>query len=201
MSWLAKITPTRENLVQNRLFDTYAWHQAVWKCFPHAKNRDFLTRILADGSCFVLSRIQPSRPDWCPESGWKAKEIASTFLDHTVYRFDLFANPTIRLLHDAQGHNYERGKEPRVPLIHVPLQQAWLERKGKAHGFCIQSLDIDPARKLYFRRKGKQGLHVGVRFRGVLQVTDKQLFEKAFYTGIGGAKAFGFGMLLLQPLH
>ena len=46
----------------------------------------------------------------------------------------------------------------------------------------------------------RTGTHAGVRFRGRLQVTDRERFIHAFHHGIGSAKAFGYGMLLLQPL-
>ena len=36
---------------------------------------------------------------------------------------------------------------------------------------------------------------------GSLEVTNPQQFFDAFVQGIGSAKAFGFGMLLIKPLH
>ena len=61
-------------------------------------------------------------------------------------------------------------------------------------------LAVDPAGRHPFHRRGDEGLHVGVRFRGVLNVTDKERFADAFRHGIGSAKGFGFGMLILKPV-
>ncbi len=53
----------------------------------------------------------------------------------------------------------------------------------------------------HFRKKGKPGYHGGVQFRGTLEVTDREYFSKTYQAGIGSAKSFGFGLLLLAPLN
>ena len=206
MTWLARLTLSRDDVVRQGLFDSYDWHQAAWQCFPAmcGQQRDFLMRLdwLADSSrLYLLSGSLPSKPAWCPSTAWALKEIPDGFLDHTRYRFDLLANPTKKLIiRDSSG---VQTKGRRVPLLHEYEQRQWLEKKGRQHGFCIfedSRLAIDPAKTILFRRKNIKGSHVGVRFRGVLSVTDHNCFSEAFRKGIGSAKAFGFGMLLLQPL-
>jgi CRISPR system Cascade subunit CasE len=39
-----------------------------------------------------------------------------------------------------------------------------------------------------------------VEFQGSLRVVDPNKFRSAFAQGIGSAKAFGFGMLVLAPI-
>lgn len=208
MTWLARAILDKEYLAASRLLDNYDWHKAVWQCFPdmaHA-DRDFLLRLdWHDSGCraYILSGSKPLRPGWCPASGWAAKEIAPGFLQHARYRFDLLANPTRKLVvRDANGQR--RGQGRRVPLLHEDEQRRWLEAKARQHGFSLEqnaSLAVDAAVRHVFRRQGVNGEHVGVRFRGVLNVTDRELFASAFRKGVGSAKAFGFGMLLLQPIH
>jgi CRISPR system Cascade subunit CasE len=41
----------------------------------------------------------------------------------------------------------------------------------------------------------------GARFDGLLQVVDPTLFRAALATGIGPAKAYGFGLLSIAPLR
>ena len=43
------------------------------------------------------------------------------------------------------------------------------------------------------------GLHSATEFVGILEITDPALFIQATHTGIGSAKAFGFGMICLSP--
>jgi CRISPR system Cascade subunit CasE len=45
------------------------------------------------------------------------------------------------------------------------------------------------------------GKHVAVDFRGVLRVQDREKFKRTFAAGIGSAKGFGFGLLMLEPVE
>jgi CRISPR system Cascade subunit CasE len=40
-----------------------------------------------------------------------------------------------------------------------------------------------------------------VEFRGTLRVTDPAKFRRVFTGGLGSAKAFGFGLLVIAPLN
>ncbi len=207
MTWLARATLSNDDVAAHRLLDSYAWHQASWLCFPSMPeaNRDFLLRLdWQTGGCrvYLLSRHKPLRPAWCPASGWATKEIAPSFLEHECYRFDLLANPTRKLVvRNATGARRKNGQ--RVPLLHEDEQRLWLDAKGRQHGFRVDqdaSLAIDPAGRNRFPYQGRFCLHVGVRFRGILHVTNRDTFIKAFHKGIGSAKSFGFGMMILQPV-
>lgn len=81
-------------------------------------------------------------------------------------------------------------------------QIEWIYRKGEKHGFTLDEnipLRIEKPVNHSFNRKGKRGLHIGVRFQGLLHVTDNTAFKKAFCEGIGTAKGFGFGLLMIKP--
>lgn len=206
MTWLVRMELPKETLAQCRFSDAYAWHQAAWTCFPGMpdNNRDFLTRLdWNPGGCrlYILSRSTPVRPGWCPQECWAVREIPPSFLEHETYRFDLVVNPTRKIAaFGPDGQKTKNGR--RLALISESDRRAWLERKGLRHGFSLvpdASLLIDELDTQVFLRKSRTGTHVSVRFRGVLTVTDKSLFQDAFLSGIGSAKAFGFGMLLLQP--
>lgn len=208
MTWLARMILHRHDLErpQSRFLDNYALHKAAWDCFPGRPDaaRDFLLRLdwLTEGCrLYVLSGSEPVRPDWCPAAGWGVKEIAPSFLRHDAYAFDLLANPTRKVTALRDGKPTKNGK--RLALVHEDEQRRWLEAKAEQHGFRLDEtapLAIDEIGPQFFVRKAKNGVHLGVRFRGLLRVTDRERFTLAFHKGIGSAKAFGFGMLLLQPL-
>jgi CRISPR system Cascade subunit CasE len=63
------------------------------------------------------------------------------------------------------------------------------------------SLRTIPRGREYFERSGQRGLHSAVEFQGVLTVTDPRQFHDAFLRGIGPAKAFGFGLLVIAPIR
>ncbi|KJS29924.1 MAG: hypothetical protein VR64_18170 [Desulfatitalea sp. BRH_c12] len=223
MSWLARLeieaaTARAEGISD----DIYSWHKLLWECYPGEPDakRDFLTRIdLLEGGfrLWVMAQRKPSRPPWCPVEGFALKKIASEFLSHWYYAFDLRANPTRCMA--TQGFSGENGKTQRgkrVPLVKHDELRSWIIKKGKVRckdkitgldvpgGFKVleeKPIEISPVVEYHFRKKGQSGYHGGVRFRGILQVTDRDQFIETYHSGIGGAKAFGFGLLLLSPIE
>lgn len=209
MSWLAKAVIDASVAAERRLMadDGYTWHWAAWQAFPglDGKARFFLWRLDSEPDGFTLLLLsrhhQPERPEWCPEARWGVKTIAPEFLCHSTYRFDLRANPTRRVVKlDASGVPTKNGR--RKPITRLTEQTAWLERKAEQSGFrLIEMPEIGVCQDQVFRKNSTRGVHTGVRFRGVLEVTDSTRFEETFYEGVGSAKGFGFGMLLLQPIR
>ena len=208
MSWLAYIEIDAETAFAEGVPDSYAWHQRMWSCFPKQpdRKRDFLTRIdnLEGGfRLWLLSPSLPSCPPWCPPDRFAVKEIASSFLSHQYYAFNLRANP-VKCLVQRNEQGDRRGRGKRVPLTKHDDLRVWLDRKGAQGGFRIvadRPLDISPMVHSYFRKRDHTAFHGGVEFRGFLEVTDSTQFYKTYYAGVGSAKAFGFGMLLLAPTN
>ncbi|HBR94995.1 MAG TPA: type I-E CRISPR-associated protein Cas6/Cse3/CasE [Opitutae bacterium] len=186
--------------------DSYAWHKRIWEAFPGQPEaeRSFLTRVDDTGHGFRLliqSPEPPTRPDWCPSDNWHSKTIPDSFFQHSQYRFSLLANPTRKLVvRDANGVKKKNGK--RIALGKREDLIAWIERKGTQHGFSIDmtSLKTVPRPRQQFLKQGKSGTHTATEFTGSLQVTDPTAFLNAAQSGIGSAKAFGFGMLCLVPI-
>jgi len=215
MSWLLRIDMDAEDVGRQRILDSYDWHQRLWECFPGLpeESRSFLTRIdFLEGAvrAWLLSEQKPSKPLWCPEGAFALREIAPGFLSHRSYAFDLRVNPTKALVQrNPDGtpklkNNGKRASGKRVPLIDPMDLHAWIERKGTESGFRISEakpLEIGPTVGYHFRKKEHVGVHGGVQFRGILEVTDPVKFSQAHTKGIGTAKAFGFGLLLLSPVQ
>lgn len=215
MSWLARIDLDTGVVERLGLFDSHDWHQRLWECFPSStgSKRDFLSRVdLLDGSAraWLLAKRKPQCPDWCPADAFALREIAPGFLSHKHYAFDLRANPTKALVQrEADGSprrkaNGKRASGKRVPLVKPDDLKAWLERKAAQAGFRIsaaKALEIGPMVENYFHKNDARGCHGGVQFRGVLEVVDAAKFSAAYVEGIGSAKAFGFGLLLLAPIQ
>lgn len=228
MNWLARLEIDAEIARAEDILDNYAWHKRLWEgCFPDDPNakRDFLTRIDQMEGAFrlwILAKRKPVRPEWCPPAGFALKEIASSFLSHRYYAFDVRVNPVKTIV--QRGPNGETLLRPtgkrkngkRVPLVKPEELRAWLIHKGKVRcrdqktgldvpgGFRIleeKPLEICPMLKSHFRKKGQTGYHGGVQFRGILEVTDSEGFVETYQSGIGSAKGFGFGLLLLAPIN
>jgi CRISPR system Cascade subunit CasE len=228
MSWLARIEIDAEIARAEGIWDSYAWHKRLWEgCFPYAPNakRDFLTRIdQLEGAyrVWILAKRKPARAKWCPPEGFEIKEIAPSFLSHRYYAFDLRANPVKAIVQRGpsgetllQAHG-KRKNGKRVPVVKPEELRAWIERKGRVRcrdqdtgldvpgGFRIvekKPLEISPMVEDHFRKEGQSGYHGGVQFRGTLEVTDPGKFVETYHSGIGSAKSFGFGLLLLAPIN
>lgn len=86
--------------------------------------------------------------------------------------------------------------------------ETWLIEKGDTKGFTV--VRDEKKKRLMFQAKGyrwhalrKKGHTAGfssVDFEGQLEVTDPTSFIEALFTGIGPAKAFGCGLMLVRRI-
>jgi len=189
------------------LRDCYDWHRAVWKAFPNRDGelRDFLTRLDRRREGFrllIVSPQQPVRPAWCPADAesWETKPIPETYFTRKRYAFQLCANPTKKIASKPDGTVTKNGR--RVPLGKREELIEWIKRKGEQGGFAVDeaTLRTFSRGREYFEKDGRPGLHSAVEFQGVLGVTDPAKFHETFTRGIGSAKAFGFGLLVIAPI-
>jgi CRISPR system Cascade subunit CasE len=192
MKYLSLVTVDKRAFARR---DGYAWHKAIWEAFPGRPEdkRDFLFRVDDQRDEFrihVLSPDQPTPPAW---GKWRTREIAGTFLEHDRYRFQLKANPTLRRNADRR----------RIGLLREENLRDWMARKAAVGGFGVEedSLVMGAPMEERFFRGQTMGKHVAVDFRGVLRVQDREKFKRTFAAGIGSAKGFGFGLLMLEPVE
>lgn len=206
MSYLTQIRVDYERAVRLlRIRDSYDWHQRTWQAFRDRDGspRDFLSRVdETEGSyrLLIVSADPPTRPDWCPLDCFQTKPIPEEFFAANRFRFSLLANPTRKVRSEKDGRQTKNGR--RVPITQRDELIAWLARKAQAGGFDIgepDSVRTVPKQRRYFERKGVHGLHCAIEFQGVLTVTEPAAFRQTFTSGIGSAKAFGFGLLAIVP--
>ena len=229
MTWLARLEINSETARAEGISDSYDWHKRLWECFPGVPDQKraeigFLTRIdVLEGAfrLWVLGKKIPARPEWCPPDSFAVKEIAASFFAHRYYAFDLRANPVKTIVQRGPNGetlfrpNGKRKNGKRVPLVKPEELRAWLIRRGEVRcrdektgldipgGFRIieeKPLEISPMVENHFRKKEQSAYHGGVQFRGTLEVTDPARFIESYQAGIGSAKGFGFGLLLLAPI-
>lgn len=206
MTYLTQATIDYATAAKRGLRDTYDWHQAIWKAFPGraAKPRDFLTRLDERDDGFrllIVSSEIPARPDWCPVDCWQTKPIPPAYFTRRRYAFQLCANPTKKITKlNLDGSPTKNGK--RVPLRTREELIAWIQHKSEQGGFAVDetTLRTIPRGREHFTKDGTRGLHSAVEYQGVLTVTAPEKFLEAFTRGLGSAKAFGFGLLVIAPV-
>lgn len=138
--------------------------------------------------------------------------------------FSLRANPTKRIFKPSKGDDILKGK--RVALLREEEQIDWLVRKGDERekgcpgGFEVLTKEIQeqndeikqivhvnttPEGKQTGYKKDKNDerrehrlTHLSVHFDGLLRITDPDAFRETLIRGIGPAKAFGCGLMLVK---
>ena len=169
------------------------------------------------GSVVLVQSI--SEPDWnlLPQ-GYALridgpKPFDPLFTEGQRLRFRLVANPVRRVRVEGKKHpRREALVHPKVSAERTAQAELgyldWLKRQAEASGFTVEDVADAPFRLGRKHRVqddpekikpiGKAKLpHFGVRFDGVLEVTDSDKLLEAVRKGIGPAKAFGFGLLSL----
>ena len=177
------------------LGDPYKLHQWIWDSLPADPDakRDFLFRSdVAHGILRVLLLAERIPLDNA-NATWKTTEVSPTFLGHGAYRFQLRANPTVRRASDHR----------RLAIFDETVLRDWFARKFEAAGCEVSDLELSAPRKLQFRKGSdtRPGTLYAVDASGSILVKDEDTFRATFDAGIGPAKGFGFGLLMLQPVQ
>ena len=133
------------------------------------------------------------------------KEVGLLLHEGEHLGFRLTANPVVKRKRLDALRTNGHPKHQRFGLLREEEQQTWLIRKGKESGFDLLYVNAAPFRLgLGYHGnptdKNKNSIsHFGVRYDGLLVIRDVERLLEALRSGIGPAKAFGFGLLSLSP--
>lgn len=140
----------------------------------------------------------------------RANPVIARTVDEKHRRHDVVMERKKRLLEERGLARWEEwpsdrkssdGQPDPRPGLYELVQEtcaAWLKERAEKHGFSIDSATL--AMEAYQQHGGKKGQlrFSSVDFSGQLTVTDPLAFGKALRDGIGHAKAFGCGLLLIR---
>lgn len=197
---LARLTLDLRNAAARRdLADAYDMHRSLVRAFVSDANQRpprFLWRVEPESIwrepvVLVQSSIEPDWSAFTADGYLKRPPEGKTLDPQTLietdrlYRFRLFANPTIT----------QKGK--RYGLHAEEQQTAWLERKAVKCGFVVETALVTSSDVVHLR--GDDICLQQACFEGVLRAKDANALQNALEQGIGSAKAFGFGLLSLSP--
>lgn len=193
-------------------------HRLVWTLFSEngEEERDFLYRQIDPGEFLLLSRRAPQDPAGL----WHlaTRDFEPRFLPGERLSFILRANPAqvtrspgkqrgVRV--DAVMHA-KRPKDERSDARFGPAESeraalAWLFKREERLGvrFDRDACQLDGYRTERltsgFRRRADDTRFAVADFRGALEVTNPDGLSTAIVAGIGKAKAYGCGLLLVKP--
>jgi CRISPR system Cascade subunit CasE len=220
---------SRVELPWEAVRNPYDIHRHLWRLFPGEAHearasgdearQGFLYRIETQGTgrpagLLLQSRRAPTRVEGVTLLGSKTFDPAPS--EGQRLAFVLTANPTKTVVDalsenkpDKLARHQEKlarrpDKKSRPPTCRVPLlkeedQRAWLARRlGMAAE--LESVEILPHPPLYFRKGNRAGKLVTCTFEGVLRVSSADGLRALLENGIGPAKGFGCGLMLVRRI-
>lgn len=207
---------SRVEIAWSAVQNPYNIHRWLWRLFPgesqesrqsHAEQRAgflFRTETYQTGRparFLVQSRQRPASIASVQTLG--CREFHPQPQSAQRLAFLLTANP-IKTIVDTQREdkpnkrpNKQQQFKCRVPLIHEEQQREWLTRRLDAAA-VVESVMVLPHSPLYFRKGEHGGKLVTATFEGVLQVKTPEVLIGLLENGIGPAKSFGCGLLLVR---
>ncbi|MBE9571215.1 MAG: type I-E CRISPR-associated protein Cas6/Cse3/CasE [Proteobacteria bacterium] len=201
--------------------DPYSLHQAIWQMFAdHAdRKRDFIYRLDQDGKRPLIYTVSERKPDmglglWYIET----KEYEPKIRTDMQLAFMLRVNP-VRTKRDENRKQHRHDvvmeaktrlkqqgtkQNERNPLATLVQEEGcnWLMARAEKHGFVINPIKIRAdgyQQHRFFKKKGSRSIQFStLDFNGILTVIDPDLFIETLYKGIGSAKGFGCGMMMVK---
>lgn len=200
----------------------YTIHQILWRLFPENPNakRDFLFRREdGDGGPFfyMVSKRQPQ-----PINGLinvESKPYNPQIQDGQQFAFSLRVNPVItkktdtgkRVRHDVVMNakhdlaNSSSGEEAfSAGELQYIVGMQWLESRAKKIGFSFNPEQIRVfGYQQYQIKTPPSKKHIrfsALDFKGILTVADSNQFCQTLFSGVGPAKAFGCGLMLVRRI-
>lgn len=127
----------------------------------------------------------------------------SSLQEGQVWRFRLVANPTIAVRNEQNP----KGRGKRLAHVTVAQQTHWLLGRADRLGVLFAPNDTAPPVVLTRRQileftKGPGSRRVTIasaQLDGAFSVKDPLLLREALVHGVGGAKAYGCGLMTLAP--
>lgn len=199
----------------------YAIHQIIWNLFsttPDMK-RDFIYRQEVMQKKPVFYAVSSSLPP-APSPLWniESKEYAPIINEGQRLSFSLRANPIVskRDQSDRQHRHdvimdlktrYRTGNEQVCSIpgdIVTEAGVAWLKKKAVQNGFEFNPLNVIVGgyqQRKFKKPKNSHRISIStLDYTGILTITDVEPFREALYKGIGPAKSFGCGMMMIKRL-
>ncbi len=204
LAYASVLALSRNDIKILNVKDAYALHKVVYGLFDDVRTEaDKLNNtpsgiVYADkGGDFNTRRIlmlSNRRPHQTPQFGEvQTKPIHANFLSHQRYSFEVTLNPGKRDIHTGKV----------VPVRGIEAIETWFkERAPMSWGFNVNphNLQTEKLSVQTLEKGGKVITHGSAVLKGTLTVVDRERFSHSFTQGIGRGRAFGFGLLQIQPL-
>lgn len=191
-------------------------------------SRDFIWRADGKGKFMIVSarKPQPSRLFWPIQTKlYDPKLIEGDRLafvlrvnatkDRRSQSKDTVMNGTKRrpirdrrvdiVMHEMHQRGIKADSNERNSRANLRMEiaadaaRSWFAGQGTRRGFDVKALVIEDYRVSALKRRGGGIATLGILdLKGILSVTDPKMFTKMLFTGLGRARAFGCGLMLVR---
>lgn len=198
--------------------DGYKVHRHIWSFFADGADsrRDFLYRQeTAQGRPRFYTVSE--RPPVDASGLWTVlgKPYQPRLITGQRLMFSLRVNP-VRTKRDAENRQHRHdvvmeakkrqlekgGDKPPVSLSQIIQEEgcAWLTARAEKYGFTVElhTLRVDGYQQHVLYKKQGRITFSTLDFNGILGVTDPGLFRATLFHGIGPAKGFGCGLMMVK---
>jgi len=195
----------------------YKEHQSLWKLFDQTdtNTRPFLYRREQQHPLplfYVLSEHPPqTHPLWQIDTKayhprlQNKQQLAFTLRINPVVTHKPTNNTKLRQRHDIirlAKHTHQQ----QHPNTHAPNQAErvqqhggqWLQQRAEQYGFQLQGFEFDNYQTHRFKKKNSQLTISTLDYQGILKITQVDDFMTHLYQGIGRARSFGCGLMLIR---
>lgn len=203
----------------------YEEHQWLWKFFPNKpdQQRDFIFRrqdVDNNPRFYIVSKREPVSFS----SSWRVqtRSYSPSLMEGQRLSFQLRVNPVVTkknvngksqrhdvVMHtkkqllkeqgldiNAKRQDWHSDDKPLLPDLAQQTYVDWLNTRAETNGFQIIQVNVDSNLQ---NKAGKRDIQFStVDFSGELYVTDPLLFQHVLLNGLGHAKAFGCGLMLVK---
>ncbi|GFM37359.1 type I-E CRISPR-associated protein Cas6/Cse3/CasE [Desulfovibrio psychrotolerans] len=221
--WISKLVLDPRHAARSGLYDT---HRLLWNLFADRpdRKRDFLFREQDDPHTFLtVSHRQPHDAE-----GWwttQIKPYAPKLQQGEGIAFSLRANAVVKRNIDGKQRRFDVMQDARIRLqerqpgidasdlpVRAGLAQSagmeWLLKRQQELGLSIDPgcVQVDGCRvERFIKRNPHAGrshtISLGIMdMQGTAQVEDPQKLLRVLFQGVGPAKGFGCGLLLVRRL-
>ena len=162
-------------------------HQLIWGFFdddiPEPRPR-ILYRLLGN-TLYILSSIAPvPKLDRSYYLELQTKEFNPRFENNSKLYLDMVANPT--------------PPDSHIAILNKKQQEEWLVAQGTKFGFIVDHVEVGGYRRMKINNKENEFSIFAVPYMAHITITDAEKFYRVFCNGMGRAKAYGMGMLMVR---
>ncbi len=202
--------------------EDYALHQTVWDLFASdGGGREFLFRtekIRGNPVIYTVSHKRPFAPDNSPwyvdvkpydpnivsgERIFFSLRVSACKKryeeDGKLKKTDIVIAKKKRLREELASNEMPSNQE----IAHIAASE-WMNRQGERNGFDLIDFQVTQHDWHEFKKTSKAGTFnvafPSLDLDGTLAVTSPEDFKKMLFNGIGSAKAFGCGLMLVRRI-